>query len=200
MKLNLNNARYELTAVRPDQYPVNDIPEATFVGRSNVGKSSLINSLLNRKKLARIAATPGKTREINFYNIDDMLYFVDLPGYGFAKVSKSIKSTWGDVIETYLKTREQLKLVIMLVDIRHSPSSDDVLMHEWLQSTGIKYLIVSTKLDKIPRSKVKERLADIRGKLKLKEDIKIIPFSSETKQGRDELWDEIKLHLGFTDS
>lgn len=198
--MNLNNARYELTAVRPDQYPVNDIPEATFVGRSNVGKSSLINSLLNRKKLARIAATPGKTREINFYNIDDMLYFVDLPGYGFAKVSKSIKSTWGDVIETYLKTREQLKLVIMLVDIRHSPSSDDVLMHEWLQSTGIKYLIVSTKLDKIPRSKVKERLADIRGKLKLKEDIKIIPFSSETKQGRDELWDEIKLHLGFTDS
>ncbi|HHV29068.1 MAG TPA: YihA family ribosome biogenesis GTP-binding protein [Clostridium sp.] len=191
MSLNLNNARYEITAVKPDQYPKNDIPEVTFVGRSNVGKSSLINAMLNRKNLARVAATPGKTRLINFYNIDDQLYFVDLPGYGFAKVSKSMKASWKDVIETYLSERKQLRKIFLLVDIRHSPTSDDILMHEWLKSMERSYVIVATKLDKVPRSKIKERISDIRSTLKLEEHIKIIPFSSETKQGRDELWEEI---------
>ena len=189
--MNLNNARYELTAVRPDQYPTNEIPEITFAGRSNVGKSSLINSLLNRRGLARVASKPGKTREINFYNIDDKIYFVDLPGYGYARVAKTIKSTWGEIIETYLTTRRQLSLIILLIDIRHSPTEDDVLMHNWLETIGIPYMVVATKLDKIPRAKVKERLLDIRQVLSLNEKIKIIPFSSETKQGRDELWEEI---------
>lgn len=189
--MNLNNARYELTAVRPDQYPTNEIPEITFAGRSNVGKSSLINSLLNRRGLARVASKPGKTREINFYNIDDKIYFVDLPGYGYARVAKTIKSTWGEIIETYLTTRRQLSLIILLIDIRHSPTEDDVLMHNWLESIEIPYMVVATKLDKIPRAKVKERLLDIRQVLSLNEKIKIIPFSSETKQGRDELWEEI---------
>ncbi|TYQ18395.1 UNVERIFIED_CONTAM: GTP-binding protein [Acetivibrio alkalicellulosi] len=194
--MNLNNAKYEVTAVKPQQYPENNIPEITFVGRSNVGKSSLINSLLNRKKLARVAATPGKTQVINFYNIDEKLYFVDLPGYGYAKVSKTIKSTWGGFIETYLTTREQLKLVIMLVDIRHSPSSDDKLMYQWILNVGLSHLIVATKLDKIPRSKVKERLTDIAKTLQLDEAISIIPYSSETKQGREELWNEIITYTG----
>ncbi|GAE86880.1 GTP-binding protein EngB [Acetivibrio straminisolvens JCM 21531] len=185
MKLNLNNARFEITAVKPDQYPKNDIPEITFVGRSNVGKSSLINAMLNRKNLAKVAATPGRTRVINFYNIDDKIYFVDLPGYGFAKVSKSMKSGWKDLIETYLTEREQLRKVVMLVDIRHSPTSDDVLMHEWLKTMKRSYVVVATKLDKIPRSKIKERLSDIRNTLKLRDDVKIISFPR--KQSREEM-------------
>ncbi len=196
MNININNAKYELTAVKPNQYPKGDKPEITFVGRSNVGKSSLINSMLNRKNLARVAATPGKTRVINFYNIDNILYFVDLPGYGFAKVSKSERESWAWVVETYLKSREQLNLVVLLVDIRHSPTADDVLMHEWLKSNDIPYLIVATKADKVPRSKVRERVCDIRKVLGLCNSVKVIPFSSETKQGREELWEEIKLQLG----
>lgn len=197
MSININNAKFEITAVKPEQYPKSDKPEITFVGRSNVGKSSLINSMLNRKSLARVAATPGLTRVINFYNVDNILYFVDLPGYGFAKVSKTEKESWGSVVETYLKTRKQLKLVIMLVDIRHSPTDDDKLMNDWLKCNGIPYLIAATKLDKIPRSKVKERVCDIRKVLELSDSVKVIPFSSETKQGREELWNEIKSQLGF---
>lgn len=197
MSININNAKFEITAVKPEQYPKSDKPEITFVGRSNVGKSSLINSMLNRKSLARVAATPGLTRVINFYNVDNILYFVDLPGYGFAKVSKTEKESWGSVVETYLKTRKQLKLVIMLVDIRHSPTDDDKLMNDWLKCNGIPYLITATKLDKIPRSKVKERVCDIRKVLELSDSVKVIPFSSKTKQGREELWNEIKSQLGF---
>lgn len=189
--MNLNNARHEQTAVRQEQYPQNIIPEVAFVGRSNVGKSSLINSLLNRKGLARVASTPGKTRQINFYNIDDIIYFVDLPGYGYAKVSKSLKDTWGDIVDTYLNSRRQLKFVIMLVDIRHSPTDFDVMMHNWLVSKGISHIIVATKMDKIPRAKIKERLMDIRKVLVLDDSFNIIPFSSETKQGREELWEKI---------
>ncbi len=200
LNLNLNNARFEITAVRPEQYPKNDLPEITFVGRSNVGKSSLINTMLNRKNLAKVAATPGRTRVINFYNIDDKLYFVDLPGYGFAKVPKTMKTGWKDIIETYLIERKQLKKVIMLVDIRHSPTSDDVLMHEWLKAMRKSYVVVATKLDKIPRTKIKERISDIRSILKLEDDVKIIPFSSETRQGRDELWDEILDESYFVES
>jgi len=197
VSININNAKFEITAVKPEQYPKSDKPEITFVGRSNVGKSSLINSMLNRKSLARVAATPGLTRVINFYNVDNILYFVDLPGYGFAKVSKTEKESWGSVVETYLKTRKQLKMVIMLVDIRHSPTDDDKLMNDWLKCNGIPYLITATKLDKIPRSKVKERVCDIRKVLELSDSVKVIPFSSETKQGREELWNEIKSQLGF---
>jgi len=185
--LNINNARFEKGAVKPEQYPDNDIPEITFVGRSNVGKSSLINALLNRKNLARVASKPGKTREINFYNVDDAVYFVDLPGYGYAKVSKDVKNEWADSIETYLNRSRKLKLVIMVVDIRHSPTEDDKLMASWLVSSELPYIVVATKADKIPKTKLKERLLDISNSLNLGDDTPLIAFSSETKVGREEI-------------
>ncbi len=189
--MNINNARFEKGAVKPEHYPDNDIPEITFVGRSNVGKSSLINALLNRKGLARIASKPGKTREINFYNIDDVVYFVDLPGYGYAKVSKDIKSSWGGSIEVYLNKSKKLKLVVMLVDIRHSPSEEDKIMSKWLSNSSLPYIVVATKKDKIPRAKLKERLSDISSSLELGKDTLLIPFSSENKDGREEVMNYI---------
>lgn len=197
--MNLNNARYELTAVKPDQYPGSSIPEVAFAGRSNVGKSSIINTLLNRKGLARVAATPGKTREINFYNIDDCMYLVDLPGYGYASVSKEKKLTWGEVIETYLNLRLQLKLLILLVDIRHKPSDDDRIMYDWICRRNVPHLVVATKLDKITRSQVKARLQEIKTTLGIDDDSGILAFSSETKQGREELWSQMKAMTGLED-
>lgn len=187
----LNNAKFELTAVKPEQYPASTIPEIAFAGRSNVGKSSIINTLLNRKNLARVGATPGKTKEINFYNIDNKLYFVDLPGYGYAKVSKVKKASWYDVIETYLYTRQQLTLVVMMVDIRHTPSEDDKTMYDWILSRGILHIVVASKSDKIPRSQVNARLQDIKKTLGVKEGTAVIPFSSETRQGKDEIWGQL---------
>ena len=195
--MNLNNARYELTAVRPDQYPTSSIPEAAFVGRSNVGKSSIINALLNRKGLARVANTPGKTREINFYNIDEIMHLVDLPGYGYASVSKDKKSSWGEAIETYLNLRLQLKLLILLVDIRHKPSEDDRVMYDWICQHNVQHMVVATKLDKIKRDQVKVRLQDIKTTLGIDNDSELMPFSSETKQGREELWGRIKEMTGL---
>ncbi|HHV98395.1 MAG TPA: YihA family ribosome biogenesis GTP-binding protein [Clostridiaceae bacterium] len=189
--ININNARFEITAVSPEQYPEGGLPEIAFVGRSNVGKSSIINALLNRNKLARVASTPGKTKEINFYNIDNSLRFVDLPGYGYASVSKSKKSSWGEIIETYLNTRNELKMLIMLVDIRHTPTSDDVLMHDWIQHSNLPYIVVATKADKISRNQLAGRLKDIRSALHTGENVQIIPFSSVSKQGRDEIWGKI---------
>ena len=196
----VKNAKYELTAVRPDQYPSSVMPEVCFVGRSNVGKSSFINTLLNRKNLARVGATPGKTREINFYNIDDKLYFVDLPGYGFATVSKTKKKVWGGMVDTYLTCRHQLKLIIMLVDIRHKPSNDDILMYEWLSAFEAPYLIIATKADKISRSQINVRLREIKKTLNLNDSIQIVPFSSETKLGKDEVWKEIDSIITDTSS
>lgn len=187
--LELNNARYELTAVKPEQYPASIIPEVAFVGRSNVGKSSFINALLNRRNLARVGATPGKTREINFYNIDNELYFVDLPGYGYAAVSKAKKSSWNEIVDTYLNNRSQLKLITMLVDIRHVPSKDDKIMYEWILNYGIDHMVIATKADKIPRSQVNAKLKEIRSTLSISADAPLVPFSSETKHGKDEIWD-----------
>ncbi|MCX7746725.1 MAG: ribosome biogenesis GTP-binding protein YihA/YsxC [Clostridia bacterium] len=192
----IKNAKYELTAVKPEQYPVNTIPEVAFVGRSNVGKSSIINSLLNRKNLARVGATPGKTQQINFYNLDDMLYFVDLPGYGYASVSKEKKASWGKIIETYLNTRSQLKLIVMLVDIRHTPTKDDQLMHEWIRSRNIPYMVVATKSDKISRSQIIGRISDISKTLHLQEGIKPLPYSAEKKQGVEQVWETIDGYVG----
>ncbi len=186
-----------MTAVRPDQYPGSSIPEVAFAGRSNVGKSSIINALLNRRGLARVAATPGKTREINFYNIDGCMYLVDLPGYGYASVSKEKRSSWGQIIETYLNMRLQLKLLILLVDIRHKPSDDDRIMYDWICSRNVPHLVVATKLDKITRSQVKARLQEIKTTLGVDDDGEILPFSSETKQGRDELWGRVKAMTGL---
>lgn len=193
--MDLKNAKYELTAVNPDQYPVQNMPEIALVGRSNVGKSSLINTLLNRKNLARVASTPGKTREINFYNIDRALYLVDLPGYGYARVSKSKKESWDAMIETYLMTRKQLKLLLMLIDIRHTPSNDDQLMLDWIKTQNLKCLIIATKLDKIPRSQINKQLNDIRRTLDMTEEEMIIPFSSASGQGTDQVWGRIKEEL-----
>lgn len=187
----VNNAKYELTAVRPDQYPQKVLPEVAFVGRSNVGKSSLINSLLNRKNLARVGAAPGKTRQINFFNIDDKVYFVDLPGYGYAKVSKSERTSWGKLADTYLTTREQLKLILMLVDIRHKPSQLDCMMYEWICDSDFPHIIVSTKADKVSRSSLKGRVVEIGEELGITNDTRIIPFSSLKKTGIEELWQEI---------
>lgn len=189
--MNIKNAKYELTAVRPDQYPTLHLPEIALVGRSNVGKSSIINTLLNRKNLARVAAEPGKTRQINFYNIDGTLFFADLPGYGYARVSKTEKDSWAEMIETYLNSRTQLQLIIMLVDIRHTPSNDDQTMFDWLANQDRSRLVVATKLDKITRGQVQKQLQDIRSTLVMNPGETLIPFSAVTGQGRDEIWNQI---------
>jgi len=190
--MDISKSRYELTAVKPDQYPDGDLPEIAFVGRSNVGKSSIINALLNRKGLARVSAEPGKTRGINFYNIDDTLYFVDLPGYGFAKVSKEEKASWGEMIETYLNTRKQLTAVIMLVDIRHAPTADDRMMYDWISERGLSHMVIASKADKISRGQIQGRLSEIRKILGLKADVNLIAYSSETREGTDRIWNELE--------
>lgn len=173
------NADFELTAFRPDQYPSGGLPDVAFAGRSNAGKSSLINYMLNRKNIARVGSTPGLTRGLNFFNVNNKLYFVDLPGYGYASVSKGQKINWGKHINDYLSSREQLQLILLLVDIRHAPTQDDRLMYEWILNSGKPYKIIATKLDKISRSQLKERLDDIRSTLGIDSNIKIIPVSSE---------------------
>lgn len=175
--------------------PKNDKPEIAFAGKSNVGKSSLINGLMNRKSLARTSSQPGKTQTINFYNINDELYFVDLPGYGYAKVSVAIKEKWGKMIERYLRSSRQLKLVFLLVDIRHEPSENDRNMYEWIKYNGFEPVIVATKLDKINRSQIQKQIKVIKEGLRADSQTTIIPFSSQTKQGRDELLELISGYL-----
>ena len=168
--------------------PENLLPEFAFAGKSNVGKSSLINGLLNRRALARTSSQPGKTQTINFYNVNDDLYFVDLPGYGYAKVSVEVKAKWGKMIERYLKKSKMLKCIFLLIDIRHEPSANDKMMYDWIVSNGYKPVIIATKLDKLKRSQIQKHVKMVREGLGLaKEDI-LIPFSAETKQGRDEIW------------
>lgn len=162
--------------------------EVAFAGKSNVGKSSLINGLMNRKALARTSSEPGKTQTINFYNVNDVMYLVDLPGYGFARVSKEESARWGRMIEKYLHTSQDLKAVFLLVDIRHAPGANDKMMYQWIVDTGFKPIIIATKLDKIKRSQVQKQLKLIRTTLEVLPDTLMIPFSSQTKQGRDEIW------------
>ena len=168
--------------------PENTKPEIAFAGKSNVGKSSLINGLMNRKSLARTSAQPGKTQTINFYNINDAMYLVDLPGYGYAKVSETEKQKWGQMIENYLHTSKQLKVVFLLIDIRHAPSANDKTMYEWILYQGYEPIIIATKLDKLKRSQVQKQLKILRECLGLKKESILIPFSAETKQGREEIW------------
>lgn len=172
--------------------PVNDRPEVAFAGKSNVGKSSLINALMNRKSYARISATPGKTQTINFYNINDEMYLVDLPGYGYAKVSEQEKARWGKMIEKYLHSSAQLRAVFLLIDIRHDPSANDKMMYQWIVDQGYQPVIIATKLDKIKRSQVQKHVKMLRTGLSLVPGTKVIPFSSVTKQGRDEIWELIE--------
>lgn len=169
--------------------PENVLPEIGFAGKSNVGKSSLINALMNRKSLARTSATPGKTQTINFYNINEEMYLVDLPGYGYAKVSEQEKVQWGKMIERYLNTSKQLRAVFLLIDIRHDPSANDKMMYNWIVEQGFHPIIIATKLDKIKRSQIQKQVKAIKTGLNLLPGTIVIPFSAETKQGRDEIWE-----------
>ena len=168
--------------------PVNEKPEVAFAGKSNVGKSSLINALMNRKSLARTSGQPGKTQTINFYNINDALYYVDLPGYGYAKVSGTTKEKWGKMIEKYLKTSGQLKMIFLLLDIRHEPSANDKSMYDWILYQGFHPVIIATKLDKINRSQIQKQIKIIKEGLQVVPGTKIFPFSATSKQGREEIW------------
>lgn len=172
--------------------PKNTKAEVAFAGKSNVGKSSLINSLVNRKALARTSSQPGKTQTINFYNVNDELYLVDLPGYGYAKVSQSEKEKWGKLIEKYLNGSQQLKAVFLLIDIRHEPGANDKMMYEWICHNGYNPIIIATKLDKINRSQIQKQVKLIRQGLNVLPGTVIIPYSSETKQGREEVWELIE--------
>ena len=167
-------------------------PEVAFAGKSNVGKSSLINGLVNRKALARTSSQPGKTRTINFYRVNEELYLVDLPGYGYAAAPEEIKAQWGTMIERYLHTSQNLKCVFLLIDIRHAPSANDRMMYHWILEQGYRPVIIATKLDKIKRSQIQKQLKLIRETLEAEKDTVMIPFSAATKQGREEIWELIR--------
>lgn len=186
--MNVINASLIITAGNKSQFPEEQIPEIAFAGKSNVGKSSLINCIINRKALARTSSQPGKTQTINFYNIQDKLHFVDLPGYGYAKVSKVEREKWGKLIEGYLSNRESLKQVILLVDIRHEVGENDKLMYDWIAHYHHNVIVVATKADKIKRSQLQKHVAMIRKGLGLRSEDKLISFSATTKQGKDEIW------------
>lgn len=174
-------------------------PEAAFAGKSNVGKSSLINALMNRKAYARVSAQPGKTQTINYYNINDSLYLVDLPGYGYAKANEEIKAKWGKMVEKYLHTSKQLRQVFLLVDIRHAPSANDKLMYDWITRNGYRPVIIATKLDKIKRSQLAKQVRLIRDTFEMEKEDRVIPFSSQTKQGLEEIWALLESVLGLQD-
>ena len=176
--------------------PKTTLPEIAFAGRSNVGQSSLINVLINRKSYARTSSEPGKTRTINYYNINSQLYFVDLPGYGYARVSEKVREEWGKMIERYLRTSRQLKNVVLLVDVRHDPAASDCRMFEWITAAGFRPVVIATKTDKISRSQLEKYLKAVRTGLGMKPDDVLLPFSALTKQGRDEIWQEIMLKIG----
>ena len=191
----IRDARFEVSAVGEKQYPNNDIPEVVLVGKSNVGKSSFINTMLNRKNLARTSSEPGKTRQINFYNIDDKFYFVDLPGYGFSKMSKQEQVKVGGFIEHYLSTRKQIALIVFLIDIRHSPTENDVMMYDFIINTGFPCLILANKADKLAPTKVDATVKKLQNELNPLKDLKFLPFSSEKKIYSEAVWNEIQLHI-----
>lgn len=195
MELNINfhNATFEKSAVAKSQYPKSDMLEFAFAGRSNVGKSSMINKILNRKSLARVSGTPGKTITINFYNIDDKIYLVDLPGYGYAKRSKEEVAKWGDMMEDYLANREQLVQTILLVDSRHTPTAQDIQMAEWIRHYHDRLIVIATKTDKLKKSQIEERLYDIADTLELTEDDVLVPFSTADDEGKCSVIDMLEM-------
>ncbi len=188
----VKNPKFEISAVKPNQYPTNNLPEIVLVGKSNVGKSSFINTMINRKKLARTSSEPGKTRQINFYNIDDLFYFVDLPGYGFSKISKKEQIQVGEFIEEYLFNRKNIELVIFLIDIRHNPTENDKLMYDYIIRSGLPCIILANKADKIAITKVSEQVKDLQKKLNPIGDIPTFAFSSERKIYQDNVWNFIE--------
>ena len=195
----IKNVNLETVCGITSSFPENTLPEIAFAGKSNVGKSSLINAIMNRKSLARTSSQPGKTQTINFYNVNDAFYLVDLPGYGYAKVNEEVKAKWGKMVERYLRQSKQLRAVFLLIDIRHEPSGNDKMMYQWVVEQGFEPVIIATKLDKIKRSQLQKHLKMLLEGLKLLPGTKMIPFSSATKQGRDEIWELIEkeyLHGG----
>lgn len=184
----IKQVELEIVCGITSKLPENALMEVAFAGKSNVGKSSLINGLVNRKSLARTSSQPGKTQTINFYNVNKELYLVDLPGYGYAKVSAEAKQQWGKLIERYLHGSRQLKTVFLLIDIRHDPGANDKMMYEWICHNGFEPIIIATKLDKIKRSQVQKQIKAIKQGLNVRPGTVVIPFSAETKQGRDEIW------------
>ena len=193
----VKNPKFEISAVGPKQYPKNGLPEVVLVGKSNVGKSSFINTMINRKKLARTSSEPGKTRQINFYNIDDTFYFVDLPGYGYSKMSKKEQEQVGHFIEEYLAKRQEIALIVFLIDIRHNPTENDKLMYRYIISSGFPCLILANKADKIAVTKVDGVVKDLQKQLNPIGDIPTLPFSSERKMYKDEVWEFIDAHVLF---
>lgn len=187
----IKNVNLETVCGITSKIPDNPYYEVAFAGKSNVGKSSLINALMNRKSLARTSGQPGKTQTINFYNINDAMYLVDLPGYGYAKAAEEVKAKWGKMIENYLHTSKKLKAVFLLIDIRHDPSANDKMMYEWMVYQGFAPIIIATKLDKIKRSQIQKQIKAVREGLNVQPGTVLIPFSAETKQGRDEIWELI---------
>ncbi|MCM1990470.1 ribosome biogenesis GTP-binding protein YihA/YsxC [Oceanirhabdus seepicola] len=193
--MRITNSEFIISAVKPEQYPVDNRVEFAFVGRSNVGKSSLINTITNRKKLVKVSGTPGKTRLVNFFLINDEFYFVDLPGYGYAKVSKTEQAKWGKMMEMYLLNREPLKKIVLLVDGRHKPTEDDIMMYEWVKHYGGNVLVIATKEDKLKRNEIKKSEKRIRETLGMPDDEKLIFFSSLKKVGIDALLNELEKEL-----
>ncbi|UVI28138.1 ribosome biogenesis GTP-binding protein YihA/YsxC [Paenibacillus spongiae] len=189
--MNITQAEFVISAVKPHQYPVDALPEIALAGRSNVGKSSLINRMLMRKALARTSSQPGKTQQLNYYRINEKLYFVDFPGYGYAKVSKTQREEWGNMIESFLRDREPLKMVLHIIDVRHPPTKDDCLMYNWLKHFQIPVCIVVTKADKIPRSKWEKHMKIVKETLEADPADNMVLVSSETGLGREQLWDVI---------
>lgn len=193
----VKNPEFEISAVSPKQYPKNKLPEIVLVGKSNVGKSSFVNTMINRKKLARTSSEPGKTRQINFYNIDETFYFVDLPGYGYSKMSKKEQEQVGKFIEEYLFNREEIALIIFLIDIRHSPSANDKLMYNYVISSGLPFIILANKADKIAITKVDNAVKELQKKINPIGDITTLPFSSERKIYKDEVWNIINGYINM---
>ena len=191
----IKNPKFEISAVSPKQYPNNGLPEIVLVGKSNVGKSSFVNTMLNRKNLARTSSSPGKTRQLNFYNIDDTFYFVDLPGYGYSKMSKKEQEQVGQFIEEYLLNRKQISLIIFLVDIRHSPTDNDKLMYNYIISSGLPFIILANKADKIAKTKVTDAVTSVHKQLNPIGDIPAFPFSSERKVYQDDVWKIIENYI-----
>lgn len=190
--MKVTSAELAITAVKPEQYPSGNLPEFALAGRSNVGKSSFINKMINRKGLARTSSKPGKTQTLNFYLINEMLHFVDVPGYGYAKVGKKEREAWGKMIETYLTTRKQLKGVILIVDLRHPPTKDDCIMYDFLKHYDIPCIVIATKADKVPRGKWQKHKKITKETLQLEDGDSLILFSAETGLGKDEAWATIE--------
>ena len=193
--MKVTSAEIVISAVRPEQYPEGDLPEFALAGRSNVGKSSFINRMLNRKSLARTSSKPGKTQTLNFFIINEMMHFVDVPGYGYAKVSKSERAAWGKMIETYLTTREQLRAALLIVDLRHPPTKDDVMMYDFFKHYEIPCIVIATKADKIPKGKWQKHLKVTKETLQLEKEDEIILFSSETGLGKEEAWKSLQAKM-----